>query len=132
MVHRNGAEVILLNITRWPSIGVFALAGFAGTFLALVTVNLVNQAYASLEFIKEHGWTAIKFGALWQVGELLIWGGFVLLSWLVFKCCEKVLEDRYLVWARRERGRKSGKKEQKADDAPLSQPSNDAPKAGSS
>lgn len=68
---------------------------------AFVTVNLFSQAAANLGFFRKFGWEAVRHGALWQLGELLLWGAVALLCWLVFKICEQVLEDRYLDWAHR-------------------------------
>ena len=95
----------LFNLTRWPSGLVFLFAGFAAAIFAFVTVNLFAQAYASVEFIGEHRFEAIRHGALWQVLELLAWGTLALVSWLSFKLCEGILQDRYLLWARRRRER---------------------------
>ena len=91
----------MINLERWPSAGLFFLAGGAGATLAFLTINLLSRATASLAFLTEYGWLAIQHGALWQVGELLIWGSLVLASWLLFKVCENILTARYLAWARR-------------------------------
>ncbi|WP_300531546.1 hypothetical protein [uncultured Mameliella sp.] len=96
----------LFNLTRWPTPSVFLLAGGTAATFAFVTVNLFSQAMASLAFLRKFGWTAIQHGALWQVGELILWGSLALACWLVFKICERVLEDRYFDWAhRRDRDR---------------------------
>ncbi len=94
----------LFNITRYPSILVFLLAGAAAVIFAFVTYNLFSQAMASVDFLSRHTWDAIRFGGLWQVAELLLWGSLSLSCWLTFKICEQVLEDRYLDWAHRKRG----------------------------
>ncbi|MGP6087429.1 hypothetical protein [Antarctobacter jejuensis] len=91
----------LFNLTRWPTLAVFLLAGCTAAVFAFVTVNLFSQAMASLAFIRKFGWEAIRNGALWQVGELAFWGAMSLSCWLVFKICEHLLADRYLTWARR-------------------------------
>lgn len=83
---------------------VFLLAGSAGAVFAFVTVNLFTQAMASLRFLRDHGWDAVRVGALWQVGELLLWGCLALACWLVFKICENDLQNRYVRWATRSRG----------------------------
>lgn len=93
--------MILFNITRWPAALVFVLAGSAAAFFAFTTVNLFSQASANLEFLREYGWEAVRHGALWQVGELLIWGGLSLACWLVFKFCEHDLGRRYQNWTQR-------------------------------
>ena len=94
--------MLLVNITRWPTVLVFLLAGCAAACFAFVSVNLFTQAMASLRFLREFGAEAIRHGALWQVGELTLWGALALGCWLVFKICEHELEDRYLNWARRQ------------------------------
>ncbi|WP_299790601.1 hypothetical protein [uncultured Marivita sp.] len=91
--------MVLVNITRWPAILVFLLAGSATAFFAFVTFNLFKHAMASVRFVREFGWDAILHGALWQVGELLIWGGAGLFFWLTFKTCEHELVNRYFAWA---------------------------------
>lgn len=96
----------LFNITCWPSGLIFLLAGSVAAVFAFITVNLFTLASASLGFISKFGWEAIRYGALWQVGELFLWGALSLLCWVVFKICEQVLEDRYLAWARKDRIRR--------------------------
>ena len=93
----------LINLTCWPAVLVFLLAGCAAVCFAFVSVNLFTQAMANWRFLREFGWTAVEFGALWQVGQLLVWGSAALSCWLVFKICEQELEDRYLTWARKAR-----------------------------
>lgn len=96
--------MVLINITRWPAVLVFLLAGSAAATFAFVTVNLFTQAMASLRFLRELGWEAILHGALWQVGELLVWGSLSLCYWLAFKTCEQELTNRYFAWARNRHG----------------------------
>jgi len=88
-----------LNITRWPTLLVFVLAGVVAALFAFGTVNLFSQAMASYGFIKKYGWLAIQHGALWQVGELILSGALALACWICFKVCEHNLEARYLKWA---------------------------------
>ncbi len=94
---------MLLNITRWPALLVFCLAGLAAACFAFVSVNLFTQAMGSIRFLREHGLVAIRHGALLQIAQLVLLGGLTLGAWLVFKVCEHDLEDRYLVWARAQR-----------------------------
>ena len=89
----------LFNLTRWPSILVLVLAGVMAVVFAFVTANLVSQAMANWEFLREYGFTAIEHGALYQVVELFALGAISMLCWMVFKTCEHVLVDRYLDWA---------------------------------
>ncbi|MEM8980688.1 MAG: hypothetical protein AAGD04_14465 [Pseudomonadota bacterium] len=100
----------LINITRWPSIGVFILAGVVGVVFAFVTVNLFTQAMANVEFLQRAGFEALRHGALWQVLELVIYGAIALLCWVIFKICEQVLEDRYLAWAQEDEGQAPNEK----------------------
>lgn len=93
-----------LRLTTWPSTALFAIAGLAAAIFAFVTVNLFAQAMASTAFLGEHGWVAVKFGALWQVAELIVWGALALGSWLVFKIAENELVSRYMAWSRARRG----------------------------
>lgn len=91
----------LFKITRWPAVLVFILAGAMTALFAFVTVNLFTQAMASYAFLGRHGWDAIRFGALWQVGELVLSGAVALACWLVFKFCEQELAMRYGRWSRK-------------------------------
>lgn len=98
----------LMNITRWPTGLVFLLAGCVAAVFAFVTASLFTQAMASLRFLREYGSEAVRHGALWQAGELLLWGCLALGCWLVFKICEQELEDRYFDWARKRRLPRTG------------------------
>ncbi|SMX49109.1 hypothetical protein [Maliponia aquimaris] len=94
----------LFDLTRWPALLVFALAGAVATCFAFVSVNLFVQAMAGAAFLQRHGWTAVRYGALYQVAELAFWGALALACWLVFKVCEAELTDRYRRWCARRRG----------------------------
>jgi hypothetical protein len=59
---------------------------------------------ANAEFINRHGRVALENGALWQVLELSIRGGFALSFWMIFKLCEQQLKDRYFAWANASEG----------------------------
>ena len=54
----------VFDITGWPWWLVFMLAGAAGAVFAFVTVNLFTLAMASLAFIQEFRWEAVRHGAL--------------------------------------------------------------------
>jgi hypothetical protein len=92
-----------LKLTRWPSPLIFLFAGTVFFVFALVTVNLFSMAMASLSFLKENGFEAVRHGALLQVLELALWGTLSLSCWLAFKACEAELISRYFKWARQER-----------------------------
>ncbi|KPP83839.1 MAG: hypothetical protein HLUCCA08_08535 [Rhodobacteraceae bacterium HLUCCA08] len=99
----------VFDITRWPAFAVFVMAGTAAALFAFISVNLFSRAMASVRFLGDFGWTAIRHGALWQVGELLLWGGLTLICWLAFKIGETELSGRYRAWADRLRKtRRSG------------------------
>jgi len=100
----------LLNVTRWPSVLVFLVAGASAACFAFVTVNLFSQAMASLTFLREFGTEAIRHGALVQVLELSFWGGLSLTCWLGFKICEGELLDRYRIWSKLRRGEEKAKR----------------------
>lgn len=93
----------VLNITRWPLLLVFAGAGAAVVVFAFTTVNLFTLAMANVHFVREHGWIAIREGALLQLGELCLGGSVALASWLVFKILEAEITQRYRGWAQRTR-----------------------------
>lgn len=97
--------MVLFNVTRWPSFLVFLFAGAVFSLFAFVTVNLFSQAMASLTFLREFGSEAVRHGALWQVGELILWGALSLSCWLAFKVCEGELVGRYQRWSRRDEGK---------------------------
>ncbi|MBV2358662.1 hypothetical protein KUH32_02665 [Thalassococcus sp. CAU 1522] len=104
------AAMKLFDITRWPAFLVFVLAGGMAASFAFVTVNLFSQAMRSVEFLQTFGREAIRHGALWQVGELSVWGGLALSCWLVFKICEHDLTNRYFDWARKRPRRAPGQR----------------------
>lgn len=89
----------VLNLKRWPTFAVFLFAGALSATFAFVTVNLFSHAMASAGFLRKFGWVAVQHGALWQVGELVLWGALALSCWIGFKVCEHILVDRYLRWA---------------------------------
>ncbi|WP_095590089.1 hypothetical protein [Actibacterium ureilyticum] len=93
-----------LNITRWPVLLVLAAAGAAVVIFAFVTVNLFSLAMANVYFIREHGWLAIRAGALVQMAWLGLGGAVALASWLAFKILESEVTRRYRIWAERDPG----------------------------
>ncbi len=91
----------VLNLTRWPAVIVFGLAGLSTVGFAFVTVNLFAQTMANVAFIERHGFEALRLGALRQLAELAAWGALALAAYLAFKACEVELIYRYFRWARR-------------------------------
>ena len=90
----------ILNLSRWPTVLVFLLAGVDATVFAFVTVNLFSEAMANLRFVSTYGSEAVRHGALVQAMQLALWGGLAMACWLVFKICESELVGRYFRWAR--------------------------------
>jgi hypothetical protein len=95
----------LLNISRWPSVLIFLVAGLMVVISAFASVNLFHETMANLAFIRRYGLLAIKLGALWQLGKLLVSGVLALSGFLVFKLCEVELVNRYRAWAAGNKGR---------------------------
>lgn len=116
----------LFNLTRWPSVLVFLLAGMTAITFAFVTVNLFSQAMANVDFLRKFGAEAIRHGALVQVVELCFWGGLALICWVVFKTCEQILVERYMTWANRQ-----NLPTPTADEQDQTQPTQPAPKGES-
>lgn len=100
----------VFDVTRWPGLLVFALAGLSAAGLAFVTVNLFSQAMANVAFIEEFGLVALREGALLQLGQLTLWGCLSLLLYLTFKACEVELVFRYFNWVGRVSNDKKGRK----------------------
>ena len=90
----------ILNLSRWPTVLVFLLAGVDATVFAFVTVNLFSEAMANLHFVTKFGSEAVRHGALVQAAQLGLWGGLALACWLLFKICESELVGRYFRWSR--------------------------------
>ena len=89
-----------LDITRWPALLVFLLAGVAAVLSAFGTVNLFEQTMANIRFLTDYGLEAVELGALWQLLDLTLWGVMVLACFLCFKICETELVYRYRAWTR--------------------------------
>jgi len=87
-----------LDISRYPGIIVFMLAGVSIVIVAFATVNLLQMSMANLRYIGEHGWLALQSGALIQLLQLLIFGAVALFFFVVFKICESELVIRYRNW----------------------------------
>ena len=88
----------LLRISRYPWIAVFALAGLTAAIVAYSSYNLLQASMANLHFLQRHGWQAIRFGALLQLLEIVIYGAMALTFFLLFKICESELVVRYRRW----------------------------------
>ncbi|MEZ5714547.1 MAG: hypothetical protein R3D85_04895 [Paracoccaceae bacterium] len=88
----------VLRISRYPAALVFVLAGLSAVVVAFASYNLLAVSMANLHFLREHGWTAIRFGALWQLFEIVAYGVLALVFFLLFKICESELVLRYRRW----------------------------------
>lgn len=87
-----------LRISHYPSALVFVLAGISAVIVAYTTYNLLGVSMANLHFLREYGWTAVRFGALWQLFEIMAYGTLALIFFLLFKICESELVLRYRRW----------------------------------
>jgi hypothetical protein len=75
--------------------------GLAALVMGVCSLNLFYLLRANLSLIDEYGLRALMDGALEQLVELSLYGVASLLSYVVFKACEKVMvghvlrEDKY-------------------------------------
>ena len=88
----------VLDVTRWPAVAVFALAGMMLVTFAYVTVSLFTQTMANLRFLTAYGWRAVMDGGLVQLAGLVVSGAAALCCYLVYKICEGDLIGRYYRW----------------------------------
>ncbi len=72
----------------------FVIMGVAFTAFSLQTVEIFHMLSANLDFIARHGAVALMEGAARQFVGLLAGLVGALVSYLVFKACERVLVDR--------------------------------------
>ena len=95
------------QVSRYPAVLVFVLAGFSAVIVAYASFNLLTISMANLHFIQAHGWLALRSGALIQllgIGALIqllgiaFYGVIALASFLIFKICESELVLRYRRW----------------------------------
>ncbi|MGX9416666.1 hypothetical protein ACWU4D_04855 [Vibrio sp. WJH972] len=89
-------QILKLSTYHWTV--VFFLCGLFFIGFVLLSVNLFQMSMANIEFIQEHGFTAIMAGALIQTIELAAVGIMSLFLYLGFKCCEGDLISRYNTW----------------------------------
>lgn len=88
----------LLDISLYPSLFVFALAGVALAVVAYATFNLVDLSMANLSFLRRHGLVAVTSGGLVQFLEILLTATVALAFFLLYKICESELVIRYRRW----------------------------------
>ena len=68
----------MFDISRYPGIAVFVLAGLSIVIVTFASYNLVQQGMANLRYIGEFGWLALQTGALVQLLQLLAYGAVAL------------------------------------------------------
>ena len=88
----------LLDITAYPALFIFVLAGVSLVVVAYATYNLLHLSMANLTFLREYGLTAVMSGGLVQFLQILLSGTVSLAFFLVFKICESELIIRYRRW----------------------------------
>ncbi|WP_324752893.1 hypothetical protein [Roseovarius sp. Pro17] len=88
----------LFQISRYPGIAVFAIAGLSLVIFGFATYNLLHLSMANLAFIRKHGWLAVEQGALVQLLQILVLGAAALAFFVLFKICESELVIRYRNW----------------------------------
>ena len=86
------------QVSRYPAVLVFVLAGFSAVIVAYASFNLLTISMANLHFIQAHGWLALRSGALIQLLGIAFYGVIALASFLIFKICESELVLRYRRW----------------------------------
>jgi uncharacterized membrane protein YedE/YeeE len=95
----------LIDLTLWPALLVFALAGAALILLAVVTVGLFMRARANLDLLVTFGWMGARDGGLLQALGLIGLGIVALAALLTYKICEGELISRYFAWTHQPRDR---------------------------
>lgn len=93
----------IFNITRWPFMLLLFGAAVTAVSFAFISFNLFSVAMANIHFIRSAGWDAIRYGALWQLAEIVVNGAVALFCWLAFKILETEINLRYRNWAGRHR-----------------------------
>jgi hypothetical protein len=96
----------LVDITRWPAVLVFILAGAMLILIAFVSVGLFMRASANLNFLLDFGWIGARDGGLLQLAGLIGLGAVALGALLTYKICEGELIGRYARWADQSRDRR--------------------------
>lgn len=93
----------ILDLTRYPAIVVFLLAGLLTLSFAFASYNLFMEASANLHFLRTYGLRAVMEGGLVQLAMLGLYGLLALFCYIVFKICERDLVERYRSWIGRPR-----------------------------
>ena len=88
----------LFQVSRYPAVLVFLLAGLSAVIVAYASFNLLTISMANLHFIQAHGWLALRSGALIQLLGIAFYGVIALAFFLIFKICESELVLRYRRW----------------------------------
>jgi hypothetical protein len=82
-------------LTRHPALTFFWML-ISGLVLGLSSYNLFFLLKANLELVIDHGWMQLMEGAAEELLMLSAYGVIGLVSYIVFKACEKVLVERLL------------------------------------
>ena len=85
-----------MGFLGWHPLFTFFWMGVFFLFFALSSFNLVMIFHANFELISEHGYIALRDGALQQFFELLVYGYLSLCFYVLFKICESILVSRFL------------------------------------
>lgn len=88
----------VFDITRYPVLAIFALAGISIVIVAYTSYNLLHLSMQNFRYIGEHGWLALQSGALVQLLQIIGYGVMSLAFFMVFKLCEAELVLRYRRW----------------------------------
>jgi len=88
----------LFQISRYPALFVFLLAGASTVVIAYSSYNLLSLSMANLHFLRKYGWLAVSEGGLLQFVEILAYAILALACFFVFKICETELLIRYRQW----------------------------------
>ena len=86
------------DITRYPGLFIFVLAGVSLAVVACATYNLLNLSMANLAFLRKHGLVALTSGGLVQFVQIVLSGIVALAFFLLYKICESELILRYRRW----------------------------------
>ncbi|UYV37303.1 hypothetical protein N4R57_20525 [Rhodobacteraceae bacterium D3-12] len=87
-----------LDITRYPVLVIFTLAGVSIVIVAYTSFNLLHLSMQNFRYIGENGWLALQSGALIQLLQIIAYGVVSLFFFMVFKLCEAEMVLRYRRW----------------------------------
>lgn len=79
-------------VRHWVS--TYLLMGLGFVVFGAASLNLVQLFSANIAFLTEHGWDAVREGALSQLAELMFSAYLAVAFYLLFKTCEHALVQR--------------------------------------